>query len=84
MADVMGKGSGEQFNIEVTVNVTQAKTALAGISKSLDSITKKVGTLTSIIIDLQSRITALYSQPINTQLMLNVSFINIGRGEADI
>jgi len=51
MADVMGKGSGEQFNIEVTVNVTQAKTALAGISKSLDSITKKVGTLTSKIID---------------------------------
>jgi len=84
MADVMGKGSGEQFNIEVTVNVTQAKTALAGISKSLDSITKKVGTLTSKIIDLQSRITALYSQPINTQLMLNVSFASANVDEASL
>jgi len=84
MADVMGKGSGEQFNIEVTVNVTQAKTALAGISKSLDSITKKVGTLTSKIIDLQSRITALYSQPINTQLMLNVSFVSANVDEASL
>jgi len=84
MADVMGQGSGEQFNIEVTVNVTQAKTALAGISKSLDSITKKVGTLTIKIIDLQSRITALYSQPINTQLMLNVSFASANVDEADI
>jgi len=80
----MGKGSGEQFNIEVTVNVTQAKTALAGISKSLDSITKKVGTLTSKIIDLQSRITALYSQPINTQLMLNVSFVSANVDEASL
>jgi len=56
MADITGKGSGEQFNIDVVVNLSQAQSAIANVSQSLNEITKKIGEITNKIIDLQSRL----------------------------
>jgi len=84
MADITGKGSGEQFNIDVVVNLSQAQSAIANVSQSLNEITKKIGEITNKIIDLQSRALNLTTTPLDTQLILNVSFASANVDEESL